>query len=455
MNRFFRKLTEPLTQLYDEGRLDRDGRRSLNAMMAGNLFGNLNAIVCAGGTTAMVGLAGKLGATDSEFGLLVAIPQIAALLQLPFSILVHRTHKRKIYLLTLGLISRMMWIFFGMMPALIPDGYGRAALYVLILLVGVASCLSAVINVCWFPWFSDIAPIHIRGRWLSLRDTLVSVANMLFGLLVAQLLDVLPEDSKYAIVFGLGGLVGVLDMVCFGFAKEVWKAPRKPTPLKSIFGDIMRNKTFLRFLLMWTAWCFTANLAGAYLTPYAMNSMGMNFMQMMIFGTMTASLFTIIAVPRWGQALDQFGARNVMLVACIGASLTPAAYLLSTPGSVLPTFLHNAAGALFWSGSNLAANAMQLSSSPDETRPTYIALFSCVTALAGTALGTMLGGAFLDLCHANAWFVGSFDRYKALVLLSTVLRFGITLLLVPSMKDGSSSTVRDLLRWFLPRKRRS
>ena len=71
MNRFVRKMTEPLTQLYDEAHLDRDGRRSLNAMMMGNLFGNLNAIVCAGGTTAMVGLAGTLGATDSEFGLLV------------------------------------------------------------------------------------------------------------------------------------------------------------------------------------------------------------------------------------------------------------------------------------------------------------------------------------------------------------------------------------------------
>ena len=248
MNRFVRKLTEPLTQLYDEGRLDHDGRRSLNAMMLGNLFGNLNAIVCAGGTTAMVGLAGTLGATDSEFGLLVAIPQIAALLQLPFSILVNRTHKRKLYMLTLGLFSRMMWIFFGMIPAIIPEGYGRAALYVLILMVGVSSCLAAVINVCWFPWFSDIAPIRIRGRWLSVRDMIVSVANMLFGLMVANLLDVLPETIKYPVVFGLGGLVGVLDMVCFGFAREVWTAPRKVTPLRSIFGDVLKNKPFLRFL---------------------------------------------------------------------------------------------------------------------------------------------------------------------------------------------------------------
>ena len=31
-----------------------------------------------------------------------------------------------------------------------------------------------------------------------------------------------------------------------------------------------------------------------------------------------ASLMTALAVPRWGRALDQFGARNVLLVGCIG-----------------------------------------------------------------------------------------------------------------------------------------
>ena len=76
-----------------------------------------------------------------------------------------------------------------------------------------------------------------------------------------------------------------------------------------------------------------------------------------------------------------------------------------------------------------------------------------MTALVGTALGTMAGGAFLDLCHANAWFAGSFDRYKMLVVLSVVLRFGITLLLVPPMKNDREGTVRDLLQWLIPKRR--
>ncbi len=440
-----------LSTLYAEARLEQPVRRGLNWIMAGNLFGTTHGVVCGGGTAALVGLAGMLGAGDMEFGLLAAIPQIAALLQIPFSLLVNRTHKRKIYMLTIGLISRVLWMLFGFLPLLSAVPESQLPLLTLIILLGISSAMGAVINVCWFPWFSDLAPLQIRGRWLSIRDTITATGSLLFGLLVAYLLDVLPISSKYIVIFLVGGGLGVLDMICFAFAPEIWTAKPKKAPMHKTIMEALRNKPFMKITLMWTAWCFTSNLSGAFLTPYAMNSMHLNFMQITIFGTVAASLATVLAVPRWGRTLDRFGSRNVMLIGCIGASLTPAFYLLSTPGNIWPTLLHNVIGALFWSASNLAANSMQLSASPDESRPTYIALFSCITCLVGIAFGTMTGGWFLEWCNANNWFTGFFDRYKVLILLSVVLRFGFTLLLVPPMPNENDATVQDALRGILGR----
>ena len=90
----------PLRALYNEAGLPQDIRRSLNFILFGNLCGNLWGIICGGGTTAMVGLATSLGADDFTFAVLNAIPQIAALTQIPFSMRVNRTHKRKKFLLT-------------------------------------------------------------------------------------------------------------------------------------------------------------------------------------------------------------------------------------------------------------------------------------------------------------------------------------------------------------------
>ena len=43
-----------LALLYDEFRLPKAIRRSLNLILLANLFGNLHGIICGGGTTAMV-----------------------------------------------------------------------------------------------------------------------------------------------------------------------------------------------------------------------------------------------------------------------------------------------------------------------------------------------------------------------------------------------------------------
>ena len=85
----------PVSLLYDEVQMPDKIRRSLNFILLGNIMGTAHGTICGGGTTAMIGLATELGANDLSFGILSSIPMVAALLQLPYSVLVNRTHKRK------------------------------------------------------------------------------------------------------------------------------------------------------------------------------------------------------------------------------------------------------------------------------------------------------------------------------------------------------------------------
>ena len=93
---------------------------------------------------------------------------------------------------------------------------------------------------------------------------------------------------------------------------------------------------------------------------------------------------------------------------------------------------------------------MQLSSSPDDLRPTYIAVFSCVTALIGGTLGSLVGGSILEFCESHALFTGWFDRYKALFVLEVILRLGFVLLFVPKLSNDKDGTAGDLVRGMLP-----
>ena len=450
MKRLMRKLSglfnhNPLTLLYDEARLPAKIRRSLSLILLGNIFDNLFGIICGGGTTAMIGLANEMHAGDLAFGIINGIPQAAALLQIPFSLLVNRTHKRKKYMMTLGVFSRALWLIFGLIPLIVPADPAWLPLWTLIFLLGISSCCSAVINVCWLPWFSDLAPIGIRGRWFSIRDMLASGCNLIFGLISARLLDTLPPENKYIIIFLIGGTLGMLDMLCFSMCTEQYNSPPRKLHILPVLKEIGSNPPFRNLTIMWTAWCFTANLCAPYLSRYSVNEMGLSFTQMMIFGTAAASIATMLAMSRWGKALDRFGCRSVMLVAAIATSLTDAFYLLSVPGSVLPVLLRNFAGALFWSGCNLSANSMQLSASPDDTRPSYIAVFACVTSLIGTTLGTLTGGALLEGWETAGLFTGSLDRLKMLVIVSVTLRLLVAVLLVPRLQNDRDGTPMQLL----------
>ena len=440
---FTRNRMSSLSLLYDEYQLPKAIRRSLNLILLGNIFGNLHGIICGGGTTAMVGLANELQAGDLAFGLLNGIPQAAALLQIPFSILVNRTQQRKKYMLTIGMFSRALWMIFGLIPLIVPASPAGLQLWTLIFLLGISSCCGSVINVCWLPWFSDLAPLRLRGQWFSYRDMLVAGINLGFGLLIAWLLDTLPVYNRYIIVFALGGFIGMLDMMCFGFCEEKYSAPPKRLHIGSVLKTIRQNQPFCRLVVMWTAWCFTSNLCGPYLSRYSINDMGLSFMQMMVFGTAAQAVATVLVMSRWGRALGKYGCKNIMMISTLFTSLTDAFYLFSVPGAVWPVLLRNLFGAACWSGCNLSANNMQLSTSPDEARPTYIAVFACITSLVGVALGTLCGGTLLETWEHAGWFTGALDRFKALVLFSVVLRLLVTLLLVPRLENDQEMTARQ------------
>lgn len=438
----------PIQRLYDEANMPFNIRRSLNFILIGNILGTVHGNICGSGTTAMIGLATELGANDMIFGILSSIPQIAALTQLPFSVLVNRTHKRKQYMMTMGIFSRVLWLFFGLIPYIIPMASAMVQLWSIIFLLGISSIFSSVIAVSWFPWLSDLTPLSIRGRWLSIRESFLAAASMLIGLVVAFVLDTLPVETRYVIIFIIGGIAGILDMVAFAFADDIYSAPPQKQSLFKAFGDVLKNKPFVTLTIMWTAWCFTANLSGVFMTPYSMNEMGLSFMQITIFSTIAAAIVTIIVMPKWGSMIDRFGCRNVMTITCIVASMTPLFYLLARPGSIWPTLLHNAIGAMFWSGANLTCSNMQLISSPNESRPTHLAVFSCVTAMGGGMLGSLAGGALLESMHSVNMFTGMIDRYQALFILSVVLRLSFVLFFVPKLTQDSEHRPSELVRYI-------
>ena len=449
----------PFKPLYDEARLLPDIRRSILFMIFGNLFGNLFGTITGG--SALTGLAKDLGANDFIFGVLTAIPLFGTLMQIPAAMLVSRTKKRKTYMLTFGAVSRALWILIGLVPFLVPVRPDWLRIWAVIFLVGISSLGGSFINVCFTPWLADLVPIEIRGRWFSVRDRIISVVGVTVGLLTARLLDTLPGFTGYSLVFIIGGIFGVVDMLCFIGVKNVpMHTDASMRPL-AVFRQMIADGPFSKFLLFWTLWAFTSNMSGPYFVRYALGPLELSFLEVTLATQVTAAIATILAISHWGRLMDRYGNKPVMWISGLVTALSPCIMLFSQKGSPLTLFLFHAVGASFWCAINMGAMNMLLAISPAAQRPSYVAIFSAVTSIVGSFVGVLLGGALLQgigdyvALHGTRIFSLVPNHYMIVFVLSVILRVAVVLIFVPGMHNNKDATFSDMWqgikRRLLPR----
>ena len=405
--------------------------------------------------SALIGLAAELGANDFTFGILIAIPFFGTLIQIPAAMIVNKSGKRKKFLLTYGLAARVMWILVGIVPYFIPMEPEWLTLWAIIFLVGISSVGGSFINVCFTPWLTDLLHIRIRGRWLATRDKIASVLGVAVGVATALVLDNVPGMTGYAIVFIVGGSLGVLDMLMYAGIKESQMIQSATQSVISVLKQIYRDKVFFRFMVFWTAWAFSANFGGAFIGRYALGPLNLSFLEVTLAGQVTAALITVAVISKWGRTIDHYGSKPVFTITCTVQAFIPLILLFARPDQVITFFLVNFIGAAFWSASNLACINMQMTCSPDEGRPAYIAVFTCITSLLGAFLGVFLGGAFLE------WVPGFMeqvnftinnsppDRYKVIFVVSVCVRLITVIVFLPRIQNEKDSNIRELGRDFV------
>ena len=453
MKKLRRLISSPFTPLYDEAGLTQVLRRGLMFVILGNLCGSMFFNITQG--SALVGLAKELGANDFTFGVLMAIPLFGAVIQIPAAMIVSRAGKRKKYMLSYGIISRFMWILIGFVPYVVPMSPGWMKLWSIVFLVGISSVGGSFINICFTPWLADLVPLRIRGRWIASRDRIASILGVVVGILTALVLDHTTGFTGYAIVFIVGGTFGVVDMLAFIGVKETPMVKSVTQGLFPIIKRIYNDKKFFRFMVFWTLWCFAVNFGGAFTIRYALGPLNLSFLEVTLAGQMTAAFVTVVVISKWGRTIDRYGSKPVLMIACTMHAINPLIMLFAKPEQVLTLFLLHLVGAAFWSASNLACVNLQMSCSPDDDRPTYIAIFSCVTSLVGAFFGVFLGGAFLEWLHVfveqvNFTINGNPpDQYKMIFTVSVIFRLITVFIFLPRLQNDKDSGIRDLYEDFI------
>lgn len=343
----------------------------------------------------------RLGATNTEIGLLSSLPSLLAILiSIPAGRFLQARQKRAPWFLTSLLIHRTAFLFLPVIPFIKLPGVSQG-----LLLVGwlvVISIPATFFNLGWLPALADIIPENRRSAVFSARNmisgALVSVFTFLFGIWLKRVMF----PVNYQLLYLVGFIFGLISQFFLyrlempdakipppGQASE--KQPEKNfmASIRQVFREtpeffhITRN-TLFHAIGLW--------MIGPIYILYFVRQLNADEAWLGLNGTV-ASLTVIIAYAFWRYMIGRLGESLTLKITIIGAGIYP----------ILVVLFHNLTLILFATAiNNFIAAGIGLSHTntllkcfPDDRRPQYYSIYTTIMNT-GAFIAPMIGVALVN-----------------------------------------------------------
>jgi MFS family permease len=249
------------------------------------------------------------------------------------------------------------------------------ALFFLFLAIG-AAC-SGTVTPAWYDMIAKVIPVHRRGIWSGVSNSLGALIAIAGALLVGHILETTSYPRNFAWIFLLAFGAWIVSYIGLALNREPPSmVVKEHIPLyrylRQLPAILRRDQNYRRFLLSRTTIQFGA-MAMGFFTVY------------------TAILVASQAVMNlvWGMVADRIGHKIVLAAeAFIMALAVLNALMAASPLQFSLTYMLLGA---YWGADNVSAFNIIIEFCQAEDRPTYIGLTNTLLAPL-LALGPVIGG---------------------------------------------------------------
>jgi MFS family permease len=395
-------------------------RRSLRASTSEGLVAEVVG-ACAGGAI-LTGWAIHLHASAFLTGLVVALPQMAQLVQLPAAWSTALLGRRRA---AVGLVaaSRQVMLPLALLPFLAPsEATGRA---VLLAVAALAAVLGVLGNNAWVSWMGELVPRRIRGRYFGRRLALCTIAGAAASAAAGLLLDwARPRGATGLMLAALqlcaSGAGVVTTLLMLRQHDPTAGAEKAPFSVAAALRPF-RDRSARGLLVYVLSWNLAVGVAGSFFALHMLQNLRMGFTLVALHGIALAAA-RVLAAPVWGRVIDRLGARPVLVACAFGISAIPLVWLFPRPGFLWPLAADAVLAGVLWGGHNLAMLVAPMTITPRRERPFYVAAIAMTGGLAFT-VATACGGILVEtLPRQMSLFGHPIYNLQILFLLSAVLR---------------------------------
>lgn len=341
----------------------------------------------------------ELGASTIVIGLLAAIPHLTQVLQIVGVYLDDRWRNRRLICVLFTGASRPLILLMAAAAFVQPPALAMA---LFASAFAARYALTALMACSWDSWIRDLVPDTQRGKLTSRRLTLMSLVSIVLGLVAAGFIDVWkafnlgPATVAFAILFALAFIGGVAGTWCMSKMREPRATSKSfdldlPARLRRPFHDA----NFRRLLAFTATWNFAINLAAPFFMVHMLNRLGLELSLVMAL-TLLSQAVNILVLRRWGDVVDRFSNKSVLLVcaplfiACIFAwtfTTFPDRHALTIP---LLVAIHALTG-FATAGVTVASGNIAMKLAPRGDATAYLAANSLLISLAA-GVAPVVGG---------------------------------------------------------------
>jgi len=327
-----------------------------------------------------------LGFSNTDFGLMTALPWAATLANLAAVVIMERTGLRKYVFIISKSISRLLWLVVAVI--LVTLAGTRAAVWLVLLTILAASVLDAVGTPAWMTWMGDLIPRRIRGRFLAMRGMISRLVLVPVAIGVSIFIDCMTDSSKPVtpqaqpqLLWALAGLFfgsaffGVADILVFLRIREVRPSVHdKPPPpavsitvarsgrggvvsalsyavryVASVVGQLLlaplKDHAFRRYVLYGATITFAMGMGGSFFVRELREDLGLSHMSINAIYMILGPLMAIISANPWGRLMDRWGRRPMLMVATSVAAFGGVPYFFASRFTPNPPYVAEAVNA--------------------------------------------------------------------------------------------------------------
>lgn len=364
-----------------------------------------------------------IGLGDVVSGLVGTLPvMVGATLQLAAPWVIRRTGSLRRYMTIASATQAACFV-----PLLVAALVGRMPAWALFVTVGAYSAINLGQGPAWSTWITTLMPRRIRARYFAARSRMLQ-GGVLTGLLIGGLL-LSREDAgespaiAFAPLFAIALLMRATGSYLLSRHAEPVKMPARLRHVgpRELLGRARSgaDMTLLAFLMMSN---LALQMALPFFTPFVLEHRGLSYLELtMLTGTVIVG--KMVAAPTLGKVAHRYGPKRLLWIGAVG--VIPMAPLWLAADSFPTLLLVQFAMGIVLSCFDVGAVLQQFEAIPEHERPSVLATFVALNAIAGfcgSAIGgVLLAGADLGLGGYGAAFgAAAGARLLALPLLMRV-----------------------------------